>query len=137
VVKSCKSVRLQIVGGYEFYPSIVHDPASIAWDPMTQHFVITARAATRPPPYLGVRALPHQPTPKMRPGATPPKAAHALRTLGPAPAAWHILAAPRRTTTRVVRQPPSCALWRPRFLISVINTNDQISWVKPADTGQT
>jgi hypothetical protein len=28
-------------------------------------------------------------------------------------------------------------LWRPRFLISVINANDQISWVKPADIGQT
>jgi hypothetical protein len=28
-------------------------------------------------------------------------------------------------------------LWRPRFLISVINANDRISWVKPADIGQT
>jgi hypothetical protein len=28
-------------------------------------------------------------------------------------------------------------LWRPRFLISVTNANDQISWVKPADIGQT
>jgi hypothetical protein len=27
-------------------------------------------------------------------------------------------------------------LWRPRFLISVINANDRISWVKPADIGQ-
>jgi hypothetical protein len=28
-------------------------------------------------------------------------------------------------------------LWRPRFLITVITTNDQISWVKPANTGPT
>jgi hypothetical protein len=28
-------------------------------------------------------------------------------------------------------------LWRPRFLINVINANDQISRVKPADPGQT
>jgi uncharacterized protein YqjF (DUF2071 family) len=28
-------------------------------------------------------------------------------------------------------------LWRPRFLFNIINTNDQISRVKPADTGQT
>jgi hypothetical protein len=28
-------------------------------------------------------------------------------------------------------------LWRPRFLIGVINANDRISRVKPADTGQT
>jgi hypothetical protein len=28
-------------------------------------------------------------------------------------------------------------MWRPRFLISVINANDRISWVKPADIGQT
>jgi hypothetical protein len=28
-------------------------------------------------------------------------------------------------------------LWRPRFLISAINANDRINWVKPADVGQT
>jgi hypothetical protein len=28
-------------------------------------------------------------------------------------------------------------MWRPRFLISVINTNDRISRVKSADSGQT
>jgi hypothetical protein len=28
-------------------------------------------------------------------------------------------------------------LWRPRFLISIINANDRISRVKPADTSQT
>jgi hypothetical protein len=28
-------------------------------------------------------------------------------------------------------------LWCPRFLISVINANDRINWVKPADVGQT
>jgi hypothetical protein len=28
-------------------------------------------------------------------------------------------------------------LWRPRFLISVINANGRISWVKPADVGPT
>jgi hypothetical protein len=28
-------------------------------------------------------------------------------------------------------------LWRPRFLINVINANDRISRVIPADTGQT
>jgi hypothetical protein len=28
-------------------------------------------------------------------------------------------------------------LWRPRFLISVINVNVRISQVKPADVGQT
>jgi hypothetical protein len=28
-------------------------------------------------------------------------------------------------------------LWRPRFLISVINANDRISLVKTADIGQT
>jgi hypothetical protein len=28
-------------------------------------------------------------------------------------------------------------LWRPRFIISVINANDRISWVKPADIRQT
>jgi hypothetical protein len=29
------------------------------------------------------------------------------------------------------------AVWRPRFLISVISTNGRISRVKPADSGQT
>jgi hypothetical protein len=28
-------------------------------------------------------------------------------------------------------------VWRPRFLIGVINANDRISRVKPAHTGQT
>jgi hypothetical protein len=28
-------------------------------------------------------------------------------------------------------------LWCPRFLISIISANDRISWVKPADIGQT
>jgi hypothetical protein len=28
-------------------------------------------------------------------------------------------------------------VWRPRFLINVINANGRISRVKPADTGQT
>jgi hypothetical protein len=28
-------------------------------------------------------------------------------------------------------------LWCPRFLISIINANDRISWVQPADIGQT
>jgi hypothetical protein len=28
-------------------------------------------------------------------------------------------------------------MWRPGFLISVINTNDRISWVKPVGVGQT
>jgi hypothetical protein len=28
-------------------------------------------------------------------------------------------------------------VWHPRFLITIINTNDQISWVKPANIGQT
>jgi hypothetical protein len=28
-------------------------------------------------------------------------------------------------------------LWRPRLLISIINANDRISWVQPADIGQT
>jgi hypothetical protein len=27
-------------------------------------------------------------------------------------------------------------MWRPRFLISVINANDRISLVKPTDIGQ-
>jgi urease accessory protein UreE len=27
-------------------------------------------------------------------------------------------------------------MWHPRFLISIINANDRISWVKPADIGQ-
>jgi hypothetical protein len=29
------------------------------------------------------------------------------------------------------------SLWRPRFLISIINTNDRISWVQPTGIGQT
>jgi hypothetical protein len=33
--------------------------------------------------------------------------------------------------------PVSKQLWRPRFLIGVINANDRISRVKPADVGQT
>jgi hypothetical protein len=28
-------------------------------------------------------------------------------------------------------------VWRPRFLITIINANDRISRVKPADPGQT
>jgi hypothetical protein len=28
-------------------------------------------------------------------------------------------------------------LWCPRFLISVINANDRINWVKPVDIGKT
>jgi hypothetical protein len=28
-------------------------------------------------------------------------------------------------------------MWHPRFLIIIINANDRISWVKPADIGQT
>jgi hypothetical protein len=28
-------------------------------------------------------------------------------------------------------------LWRPRFLISIINANDRFSWVKPSDIGPT
>jgi hypothetical protein len=32
---------------------------------------------------------------------------------------------------------PNTCLWHPKFLISVINANNRISWVKPTDIGQT
>jgi hypothetical protein len=43
-----------------------------------------------------------------------------------------------RSTTMIIRvYRMDVQMWRSRFLISVINANDRISWVKPADIGQT
>jgi hypothetical protein len=44
--------------------------------------------------------------------------------------------APIRSSLPISTYPLLASMWRPMFLISIINANDWISWVKPTDIGQ-